>query len=91
MSNIIPGGFKSRKVPAHYINEIKITPLVGAGGLTHSLYIRSGEFEFTANFDNKLHHFYDAVSVAMKFFGVKYGIVTVDKEGITRPTNTGMR
>lgn len=88
MANIISSLFKKRRAPVFHIDEIRITPLIG-GGLNHQLYIRSGEFEFTGNFDNNMHHFFEVVSHAIKFFGVKYGVITIDDEGICRPTKKG--
>lgn len=86
--NILSSGVRSRKMPPWLISEISITPLVG-GGLNHQLRIRSGEFIFDGNFDNNMHNFFAVISAAMKFFGVQYGTITLDKDGTARPTNKG--
>lgn len=85
---ILSEGVRSRKMPPWLISEITITPLVG-GGLNHQLHIRSGEFVFDGNFDNNMHNFFAVISAAMKFFGVQYGTITLDKDGMARPTNKG--
>ena len=82
MPNII---VRDRNLTPWYIKHITILPLDGTGGLTHQLSIRSGEFEFTGNFDNNMHSFFATVSAAIKFFGVKYGTITLDKDGTARP------
>lgn len=79
--NVLP----SRPMPSWYLQEITITPLVG-GGLSHQLRIVSGGFTFEGNFDNDFHNFAACVASAMKFFGVQYGMITVDEHGNVTPT-----
>lgn len=86
--NILSSGVRSRALPPWLISDISITPLIG-GGLHHRLLIRSGEYVFEGNFDNNMHNFFAVVSAAMKFFGVQYGTITLDKDGTARPTNKG--
>lgn len=67
------------------IDEITIHPIYGSG-LVYQLEIRSGEFVFKGNFDRTFRAFTDVVEASMKFFGIKYGLVTLDRTGIVRAT-----
>lgn len=83
--NIIHSTDRAHKGPIP-IDRIDIQPLL-VGPYTWQLTIESGPYSFTGNFDSTLRSFMDVCSAAMKFFGVKYGLVTLDKEGIVRATN----
>lgn len=67
------------------IHEITIHRIYGSG-LAYQLEIRSGDFVFKGNFDNTYRAFTDVVEASMKFFGIKYGLVTLDSTGIVRAT-----
>ena len=67
------------------INSIEIHNIYGSG-LVYQLEIRSGEFVFKGNFDRTFRAFTDVVEAAMKYFGIKYGLVTLDSTGIVRAT-----
>lgn len=59
---------------------------IAGSGLHYQLELRSGPYVFYGNFDKSFRSFTDVVQAAMKFFGVKYGLVTLDAEGIVRAT-----
>lgn len=67
------------------IHEITVHKIYGSG-LAFQLEIRSGDFVFKGNFDKSFRSFTDVVEAAMKFFGIKYGLVTLDSTGIVRAT-----
>lgn len=85
MSNIISSTDRPMRGPIP-ISSIIITPLL-VGPYTFQLHIESGPYTFTGNFDNTMRSYMEVCSAAMKFFGVKYGLITLDKEGIVRATN----
>lgn len=59
---------------------------IHGSGLSYQLDIRSGPYEFKGNFDKSFRSFTDVVQAAMKFFGIKYGLVTLDPDGMVRAT-----
>lgn len=65
------------------ISGIYIHRIAGSG-LSYQLHIVSGDFEFKGNFDKNFANFTEVVAAAMKFFGAKYGLVTLHSEGIVR-------
>lgn len=67
------------------IHDITVHRIYGSG-LAYQLEVRSGPYTFQGNFDNTFRAFTDVVEAAMKFFGVKYGLVTLDSTGIVRAT-----
>lgn len=73
---------KQGPIPIH---DIRIHRIYGSG-LAYQLEIRSGDFVFKGNFDNTYRAFTDVVEASMKFFGIKYGLVTLDSTGIVRAT-----
>lgn len=79
------------KDPLHHhkgpipLNSVAIVRLLGSA-FSYQLEIVSGDFTYRANFDNNFRSFTDAVSGAMKFFGIKYGLVTMSKDGLVRAT-----
>jgi hypothetical protein len=71
-----------------HMDEVRITPLIG-GGLNHQLYIRSGAWEFTGNFDNNFQHFVEVMQQAMKYFALCYGTITIDPDGTVHRVEKG--
>ncbi len=47
--------------------------------------MRAQHFHYTANMDHTLDSFIATMSGAMKFFGMKFGYITIDDDGTARP------